>query len=444
MKYKLYSLLLALASITVGCGGGGGAGSGTPGPAVSGTLSGNGYAVNTITDRILNKLFKSAFAVSSTTPNQIVVFYNHGNYNQSFPIASDGTFTIDTTGMSGNLVAFVVNSVSKTLFCHLNLSAGTETLDAIPTNSLVSNLVLGRVDTTNNCATGVTVSNTSAFSASDITNLDNIARNDAGLGLYINNLINDNIQFYNAVRFEMGAMSNIIGSYNTVSNNNFKATYYAGSSPLIYLGSANKSVTAVSIYPPSSVTYATTPLFTVNPSYGSTATPTQAIRKSGLTYNSNAGVTTVETNAIGSFPNGAWNVFDYSTGSDGTQLGKFYLDGSNPFDANGYFKGFIPKLNISSDQSGNLQTISVQLFTQQSDGSLTQVTNGYWNNLIDQSVFSYVLNGSNTSGNFVMSAGNSSDTTITFTPPTTMATTNISRVIFSYYIGQNKYQFFFE
>lgn len=303
-------------------------------------------------------------------------------------------------------------------------------------------MVLGRVDTTNGCSSNLTVDNAGSFISTDIQSLKNIARNDDSLVLYINNLINDNVESYVAVRFEMGAMSTITGgTYNTVSASNFKSTYYAGSSPLFYLGAANSSVTAVDIYPPSSVSYSTGGLMSVNPSYSSSADSTHPLAKSGLSYNSGPRVTTVETYAVESFPDGAWELKDHSSS---TKLGKFYFNNANAFDSNGYFKGLIPKLKVNSEISGNVQSVSVQLFTQKSDGTLEQVNSAFFNSLIDDGVFSYVLTGSNTSDNFTKSASNDTDVVLTYTAGSSISTSNIARVIFSYYIGQNKYQFFFE
>ena len=242
----------------------------------------------------------------------------------------------------------------------------------------------------------------------------------------------------------MGAMASVTGAYNTINSGSFKSSYYSGSSPLIYLGSSMRNVTAVSLYPPSAVNYSTDAIFATNPSYGAISDSSNPIVKSGLSFNAAAGVTTVETVAIGNFPSGEWNIFDRSSGSDGAPIGKFYLDGANPFDVNGYFKGLIPKVKITSDQSGNIQDVSVQLFKQLADGTLEQINRGYWDSLVDDSVFSYVLNGAGTSTNFTMSSGNKSDTTITYTAPSSIAANSVQRIIFSYYIGQNKFQFFFQ
>ena len=55
-----------------------------------------------------------------------------------------------------------------------------------------------------------------------------------------------------------------------------------------------------------------------------------------------------------------------------------------------------------------------------------------------------MLTGSGTSGNFNESSVTASDTEIAYTPPSAMTTSNVARVIYSYKIGQEKFQFFFE
>ena len=371
-------VLACSTAMLVACGGGGGGGGGTTGPSITGTISGNGYAENNLIDKVINYLLPLAYASNPNSPDNIAVVYDRGNSVKLFPIANDGSFKIDTTNMSGTMVAFVVNATSKKLFCHFKLAANGEMLDGIPKGSLASNLVLGSVDTANDCAASITIDSASAFSATEIQNLKDISRNDDGLALYINKIINDgNIQFYNAIRFEMGAMASVTGAYNTINSGSFKSSYYSGSSPLIYLGSSMRNVTAVSLYPPSAVNYSTDAIFATNPSYGAISDSSNPIVKSGLSFNAAAGVTTVETVAIGNFPSGEWNIFDRSSGSDGAPIGKFYLDGANPFDVNGYFKGLIPKVKITSDQSGNIQDVSVQLFKQLADGTLEQINRGF-------------------------------------------------------------------
>ena len=81
---------------------------------------------------------------------------------------------------------------------------------------------------------------------------------------------------------------------------------------------------------------------------------------------------------------------------------------------------------------------------QNSDGTLTQINYGTFSKLIDQIVFSYVLSGSNTSANFTQQSANATDTVIHFTTSSSIPVSNIARVIFSYEIGQSKYQFAFQ
>ena len=71
---------------------------------------------------------RSSFATSSTSnPDKIVAMYNHGRSSKEFTIQSDGSFEVDTSLLDkDDLVVFVVNSSSKTIFGHLNLEASND------------------------------------------------------------------------------------------------------------------------------------------------------------------------------------------------------------------------------------------------------------------------------------------------------------------------------
>ena len=452
-KNSFRTLICVIVSFgLLGCsGGGGGSGSTTVSDqTVVGTLSGNGYAANTWIDKLLNSFMSKAYAVNASSPDKVVVIYGNGNSHQLFPIDSTGNFTIDTSSITGKFAAFVVSTNTKQVFCSLNLAIGNDSLVALPKESITGKLNLGRIDTTSNCSSGTTVSNSNAFNSNDISDIAKLARSNGSIALLINNFINDGVQAFMSIRFTMASMSDITGAFNTINANVFPARYYTGSSPWFYLNSSLSNVTAVELFPPSALNYASSSppvncyTTTCTPNYNTSANSSTPILKTGLSFNNSAGVTTVETNMIDSFPAGLWLLKDYSSGSVGAQLGQFYLDSANCFDSSGYFKSVIPQLKINTDQSGNVQSIDAKLFMQNSDGTLTQINYGTFSKLIDQIVFSYVLSGSNTSANFTQQSANATDTVIHFTTSSSIPVSNIARVIFSYEIGQSKYQFAFQ
>ena len=71
---------------------------------------------------------RSSQATSYTgTPDKIVAMHNHGQSSKEFTIQSDGSFEVDTSILEkDDLVVFVVNSTSKTIFGHLNLSTSND------------------------------------------------------------------------------------------------------------------------------------------------------------------------------------------------------------------------------------------------------------------------------------------------------------------------------
>ena len=73
---------------------------------ITGKITGNGISS------------RSSLVTSSTSsPDKIVAMYNHGRSSKEFTIQSDGSFEVDTSLLNkDDLVVFVVNSTSKTIF----------------------------------------------------------------------------------------------------------------------------------------------------------------------------------------------------------------------------------------------------------------------------------------------------------------------------------------
>ena len=94
---------------------------------ITGKITGNGISS------------RSSLVTSSTSsPDKIVAMYNHGRSSKEFTIQSDGSFEVDTSLLNkDDLVVFVVNSTSKTIFGHLNLEASNdEKLELLDTSKM--------------------------------------------------------------------------------------------------------------------------------------------------------------------------------------------------------------------------------------------------------------------------------------------------------------------
>ena len=142
---------------------------------ITGKITGNGISS------------RSSLATSATsTPDKIVCMYNHGQSSKEFTIQSDGSFEVDTSLLDKNdLVIFVVNSTSKTIFGHLNLKASNdEKLELLDTSKMEKDLSLGNVDSTDNCSSTETLSTTTSFKSNELDNLQKISRNDDPVALY--------------------------------------------------------------------------------------------------------------------------------------------------------------------------------------------------------------------------------------------------------------------
>ena len=111
---------------------------------ITGKITGNGISS------------RSSLVTSSTTssPDKILAMYNHGRSSKEFTIQSDGSFEVDTSLLNkDDLVVFVVNSTSKTIFGHLNLEASNdEKLELLDTSKMEKDLELGEVNSADNCS----------------------------------------------------------------------------------------------------------------------------------------------------------------------------------------------------------------------------------------------------------------------------------------------------
>ena len=190
---------------------------------ITGKITGNGISS------------RSSQATSSTSsPDKIVAMYNHGQSSKEFTIQSDGSFEVDTSLLNkDDLVIFVVNSTSKTIFGHLNLEASNdEKLELLDTSKMEKDLELGEVDCADNCSSAETLSTTTSFKSSELENLQNISRSDDPVALYSNNWRNPNLDASASIQFSLDNLTNVINNYGNIDNFS-KTNNYNGMGPKI-------------------------------------------------------------------------------------------------------------------------------------------------------------------------------------------------------------------
>ena len=422
---------------------------------ITGKITGNGISS------------RSSLATSATsTPDKIVCMYNHGQSSKEFTIQSDGSFEVDTSLLDKNdLVIFVVNSTSKTIFGHLNLKASNdEKLELLDTSKMEKDLSLGNVDSTDNCSSTETLSTTTSFKSNELDNLQKISRNDDPVALYSNNWRNPNFDASANISFSLDNLTNVINNYSSVDNfsktNNYNgigptitgqldsagSLYTDNSSPFTDTGNA---VTAY-LYPPSAIKHSDKQPSSTSPtsdnlSYDADNTTPIGLRSRDTVWWSNDGKT-IQVNGpqVNNFPAGDWRL----TFTDNTSMGDFEFVGAEPFDNASTLKTFIPSLKINSDNSsGKLTSINVKYYTQSSSGSFDNVTTTFFETVAWNIFCSYVLStDNNTSYNIPGSDYNTSttNTEYEFTPTSDLQTNDLQRIICNYQIGQAKYSFFYE
>lgn len=294
-----------------GCGGGGGGtaytstqnSSSSDKPiAVYGTITGNGYAKNSIINNFFNKIITPLYAKSINKPDTVLAIYGHGRKSKEFNISADGSFKINTSLLNRNdITFFIVNKITKKIYGHLNLSTdGNEKLDFIDKSLLRSGLDFGIVNTEKNCSSTTSLSGTSAFKTDATTMLKNISRNDDAVALYINNWKNPDIESFVSVQLRIAHLNDIVDKFNILPKN--LKTVFTGKSPLFYLKkSVGTNISSIDLYPPSPIKYSK------NVTDSKTfldANQTVPIKRTGLSFNRYAQVTTVETSNVDNFPAG--------------------------------------------------------------------------------------------------------------------------------------------
>ena len=421
---------------------------------ITGKITGNGISS------------RSSLATSATsTPDKIVCMYNHGQSSKEFTIQSDGSFEVDTSLLDKNdLVIFVVNSTSKTIFGHLNLKASNdEKLELLDTSKMEKDLSLGNVDSTDNCSSTETLSTTTSFKSNELDNLQKISRNDDPVALYSNNWRNPNFDASANISFSLDNLTNVINNYSSVDNfsktNNYNgigptitgqldsagSLYTDNSSPFTDTGNA---VTAY-LYPPSAIKHSDKQPSSTSPtsdnlSYDADNTTPIGLRSRDTVWWSNDGKT-IQVNGpqVNVFSAGDWKL----TYTDNSSMGNFEFVGVDPFDNASTFKAFIPSLKVNSDSSGKLTSINVKYYSQSSSGIFDNVSTTFLETVAWNIFCSYVLStDNNTSYNILGSDYNTSttNTEYEFTPTSDLQTNDLQRIICNYQIGQAKYSFFYE
>jgi len=419
---------------------------------ITGKITGNGISS------------RSSQATSSTSsPDKIVAMYNHGQSSKEFTIQSDGSFEVDTSLLNkDDLVVFVVNSTSKTIFGHLNLEASNdEKLELLDTSKMEKDLELGEVDCADNCSSAETLSTTTSFKSSELDNLQKISRSDDPVALYSNNWRNPNFDASASIQFSLDNLTNVINNYGNIDNfsktNNYNgmgprisgslasagSLYTDNSSPFTDTGNA---VTAY-LYPPSSIKHSNKQPSSTSPtsdnlSYDADNTTPIGLRSRDTVWWSNDGKT-IQVNGpqVNNFPAGDWRL----TFTDNTSMGDFEFVGAEPFDNASTFKAFIPSLKVNSDNSsGKLTSINLKFYRQSSTGSFDNVTTTFFETVAWNIFCGYALKtDTNTGINFPGSDSNIS-TSITeyeFAPTSDLQTNDIQRINCSYKIGQAQYSF---
>ena len=420
---------------------------------------------------------RSSLATSSTSsPDKILAMYNHGRSSKEFTIQSDGSFEVDTSLLNkDDLVVFVVNSTSKTIFGHLNLGASNdEKLELLDTSKMEKDLELGEVDCADNCSSAETLSTTTSFKSSELDNLQMISRSDDPVALYSNNWRNPNLDAQVYVSFSLDNLTNVINNYGNIDNFSKTNNYYGmspkitgdldsvgslytdNSSPFTGGGCVSSSlcfnggaITAF-LYPPSAIKHSNKQPSSTSPasdnlSYDADNTTPIGLRSRDTVWWSNDGKT-IQVNGpqVNTLPAGDWKL----AYTDNTTLGIFEFVGAEPFDNSSTFKAFIPSLKVNSDNSsGKLTSINVKYYTQSSTGSFENVSITFFETVAWNIFCSYVLStDTNTSYNFPGSDSNisTSSTEYEFVPTSDLQTNDIQRINCSYKIGQAQYSFFHE
>jgi len=371
--------------------------------------------------------------------------YNHGQSSKEFTIQSDGSFEVDTSLLNkDDLVVFVVNSTSKTIFGHLNLEASNdEKLELLDASKMEKDLELGEVNSADNCSSEETLYTTTSFKSSELDNLQKISRNDDALALYSNNWRNPTIASYISTFFTVGSFSNLSDNYSNVDN--FSQTNnFIGMGPLFYINSKLDNVSSLYLYPPSPIknslyNKASNDLTPDNLSFDSNSTTPITINS--VNWSTSSLVTSIYSPNVDSFPSGDWKL----THTDNTSLGNLQFVGSDPFDNASTFKAFIPSIKVNKDSSGKLTSVNMKLYSESASGNKEIIDASYFDTIAYNDFCVYILNdGQSESSSLWKVEISGTSTEWEYTAPVDVQVSAILRIVCNYKIGQSKFSFFYE
>ena len=357
MKVVVKFTLLIVLSLLVGCGGGGGSDSSGSSLIISGTIIGDGIVKTNWIDRFINKFVDTAYAADDR-PDKIIVISNTGEELNEFTINEDGSFVIDISQLSSNsFMMFIKNTVSNKYYGHIKL--GTQnviySLDSFDKSMFLSDVDLGIIDV--NDLTGPTLEELDSFSAEDKDILTKMARNDDGLALYLNKLMNNNISSSLRMEILLGNQSSLKNTFFDIES--FTWLNFKGMNPAFhYYGDDVESLESIIFYPPSNIMYKD---ITVGDSgYDSYADEyIGMVRDVSSNYIPELGIVTIETPYIDRLPEGYW-ILDNN--DNGNNLGSFVFSGATPFDSNDHFTTFVPALKINTDSEDNVTSLSLKMY----------------------------------------------------------------------------------
>jgi len=372
IKINLSLVVASIISLSfLGCGSND---SSSSGKKITGYVTGNGYASNSI-DRFLDKIITKAYALDVDSPNKIVVMYNKGREQKEFDINPDGSFEIDTGLLSKNdLVILVVNSFTKKIFGHLNLGTSSDAkLDFIDKSKLVDDLSFGNIDTENNCTSDVTLSNTTSFSSEDLETMEEIAISDNALVLYQNKYKSPDYDAEVQVLYNMDSLDSIKDTWSNIDD--FNTSNLIGLRPTIDtdLASFNDiDENSIFLYPPSDVNFTTQRDGNFNQTADS-STPILA------TYKNSDDGNFYEFSFVNSFPQGDWIL--KIQGSDDIKA-TFIFSAAYPYDDNGKSIVPVPQIRLNMDSNDNTKIKSVDVRWYIYDGTqYIQVDDDFMNSI---------------------------------------------------------------